>query len=155
VITVIRELLARSKPRKLSDDTISLHDYLTALAIGNDPFAAPNKNGFGRTIMNRDEINKRKRPVCRRFQCRNITTLSIDTWTSASSRNPSSCSFRVRFSKCYGSASSHFYRWIRQFGRSWYSSRSQDIHVLQSIWPDGGDLCSGRGSRPSNRYPPN
>src|SRR6267154_1015624 len=72
VITVIRELLARSKPRKLSDDTITLHDYLTALAIGNDPFAAPNKNGFGRTIMNRDEINKRKRPVCRRFQCRNI-----------------------------------------------------------------------------------
>src|SRR2546430_2762609 len=72
VITVVRELLARSKPRKLSNDTISLHDYLTALAISNDPFAAPDKNGFGRTIMNRNEINKRKRPVCRRFQCGNI-----------------------------------------------------------------------------------
>jgi hypothetical protein len=72
VITVIRKLLARSKPRKLSNDTVSLHDYLGALAIGNDPFATPNKNGFGRTVMNRDEINKRKRPVCRRFQGGNI-----------------------------------------------------------------------------------
>src|ERR1700745_2089007 len=72
VIAVIRKLLARSQPRKLSNDTISLHDYLGTLAIGNDPFAAPNKNGFGRTIMNRNEINKRKGPVGRRFQGGNI-----------------------------------------------------------------------------------
>src|SRR5260221_6867211 len=72
MITVIRKLLARSKPRKLSNDTVSLHDYLGALAIGNDPFSNPNKNGFGLTVMNRNEINKRKRPVFRCFQCANI-----------------------------------------------------------------------------------
>src|SRR5260370_37882308 len=72
VITVVRKLLAWTEPRKLADDTISLHDYLGALAIGNNPFATTNKNSLGRTIVNRNEIDKRKRPIWRRFQSGNI-----------------------------------------------------------------------------------
>src|SRR5260370_16920578 len=72
VITVVRKLLAWTEPRKLADDTISLHDYLGALAIGNNPFATTNKNSLGRTIVNRNEIDKRKGPIWRCFQGGNI-----------------------------------------------------------------------------------
>src|SRR5258708_20172826 len=72
VITVVRKLLAWTEPRKLADDTISLHDYLGALAIGNNPFATTNKISLGRTIVNRNEIDKRKRPIWRGFQVGNI-----------------------------------------------------------------------------------
>lgn len=72
VIAVIRKLFARGEPRKLSHDTISFDDYLGAMTICHNPFATANENGFARTIMNGDEIDKREGPVWWRFQSGHI-----------------------------------------------------------------------------------
>ena len=59
VVTVVRELLARCESRRFTNDFISFDHELAAVGVSHHPFASEEGHRSIRTILDRDEINKR------------------------------------------------------------------------------------------------
>ncbi len=81
VITVVRKLFARRQARRLPNDTITFEDLLRTVLMFDHPFSAEQSHGAIGAVVNRDEVNKRMRPVLRQA----FAAVMVDKFVETSS----------------------------------------------------------------------
>lgn len=61
VITIVREMLSRGKARGVADDLFAFDDQLFSIGLNNHPFAAKERDGAVRLVLDGDEVDKSMR----------------------------------------------------------------------------------------------